>query len=436
MTKTQARKETVAQMRDDFNKIVDMVFDAPAGEVIAEVEGEARKRALSLYRGIVESAVTMRGKEEKRKAAPACQCGNKMRMAYRSPKHVLTLLGQMTFTRRYYYCSTCKTSFVPFDEEMGLEEFSDGVQRGAVLCGSTKSFDAAVHQLKELGEIHISKETVRRLTEKAASTLQDIQESGSLLGEESACRFDGEDRSYVCMDGTMVNTLEDNWREVKVGAFYDQEKAKKHYVATLLDSHEFGQIMRRQGGNLALGCAREIIAGGDGAPWIWKQMEVNFPMADHQFLDYYHLSEKIYACAWELYGPESPKGNRWATDKLHRVRHEGGEALLDTLKHARRRRKKARSKQALTTLIKYLHSHRTRTRYPHLKAMGIDIGTGPQESACKNVIGQRLKGRGMRWSLPNAEAMARLRAYASDISNWAKKWKTLKRAGQTCQQAA
>jgi len=57
----------------------------------------------------------------------------------------------------------------------------------------------------------------------------------------------------------------------------------------------------------------------------------------------------------------------------------------------------------------------------------MDIGTGPQQSACKNIIGARLKGRGMRWSLSNVEAMARLRPYTSDIQNWNENWKALKR---------
>ena len=52
----------------------------------------------------------------------------------------------------------------------------------------------------------------------------------------------------------------------------------------------------------------------------------------------------------------------------------------------------------------------------------IDIGTGPQESACKNVIGRRLKGCGMRWAPANAEAMARLRAMMYSTGRWDAFW--------------
>lgn len=427
MKKTDVRKETVAKVTEDFNRIVQMVAEAPSGEVLDHVEREARKMALNAYCHILQKAVELRGKEWKRKAAPECECGSKMRMAYRSDTNILTLLGPMAFKRRYYYCGSCKKSAVPFDKEMGLTEFSEGVQRAVVMTGSTRSFGPAVCHLKEIGEIRVSKETVRRLTEKAACKLQEFQESSLLSGQECDEKFEQSDRGYVTMDGTMVNTLEDKWREVKLGAFYDQEKRKQHYVATTLDSEEFGQMMRLHGGNVTLGSAGEIIAGGDGAAWIWNQMEANFPMASYQFLDFYHLSEKVHDCAHSLYGYDNPKGERWVKEKLHLVKHEGGKQLLKALKRSRKRRKSKGANEALTKLIDYLSKHITRTNYPQLQAIGIDIGTGPQESACKNVIGARLKGRGMRWSLTNAEAMARFRAYISDLSNWEKKWKALKR---------
>jgi hypothetical protein len=40
-------------------------------------------------------------------------------------------------------------------------------------------------------------------------------------------------------------------------------------------------------------------------------------------------------------------------------------------------------------------------------AAGFDIGSRPTEAKCKTVP-SRLKGSGMRWDLPNAEAMAAL----------------------------
>ena len=43
-------------------------------------------------------------------------------------------------------------------------------------------------------------------------------------------------------------------------------------------------------------------------------------------------------------------------------------------------------------------------------AKGWPIGSGPVESACKTVIGQRMKGAGMRWGEQGSDGVCHLRA--------------------------
>ena len=58
----------------------------------------------------------------------------------------------------------------------------------------------------------------------------------------------------------------------------------------------------------------------------------------------------------------------------------------------------------------YFETNKERMRYATFKAQGYHIGSGLVESACKTVVGQRLKLSGMRWSEPGAEAMLHLRS--------------------------
>ena len=51
--------------------------------------------------------------------------------------------------------------------------------------------------------------------------------------------------------------------------------------------------------------------------------------------------------------------------------------------------------------------------YPSYLAKGWAIGSGPVESACKTVIGKRMKGGGMRWGEDGADEMCHLRALLS-----------------------
>jgi hypothetical protein len=48
-------------------------------------------------------------------------------------------------------------------------------------------------------------------------------------------------------------------------------------------------------------------------------------------------------------------------------------------------------KQAQQEAVQYIHNHVHRMDYPHYLAQGWHIGSGPIESACKSVVGQRLK---------------------------------------------
>ena len=62
-------------------------------------------------------------------------------------------------------------------------------------------------------------------------------------------------------------------------------------------------------------------------------------------------------------------------------------------------------------------------RYPKFRKMGLFIGSGVIEAACKSLIGSRLKQSGMFWTVRGANAIIALRCThlsgASSKANWA-----------------
>ena len=53
----------------------------------------------------------------------------------------------------------------------------------------------------------------------------------------------------------------------------------------------------------------------------------------------------------------------------------------------------------------------------------VQIGSGPVESACKRVVGQRLKCAGMRWGEPGSDGVCHLRAlFLSEKGQWDAYW--------------
>jgi len=422
MQRGELLKEMVAGFREDCNGILDAAEKAPWGRVIDGLEFEARRLAHRRYAVLLQQAVVWRSKQWRRASAPGCQCGVRMRLVGRMPRAVMSVVGELRFRRRHYYCDACGHSRWPFDEAMGLSGgWTAGAVRLITRAGVRTSFAEARTDLKELAELPVSAETVRRVTEETAQRLVTEPSAGAGRAEESGEAFQPADLAYTTMDGTMVNTLE-GWREVKRGALYDQSKARQHYTATLEPAAAFGLMLRRQAQGLRFGRAGEKVAGGDGAEWIWKQMAVNFPTVDHQFLDFYHLSENVHAAAWRIYGEGTPQGRRWAHTMLHWAKHHGGRRLLRALDRSRSQHRTRKARDALDRLRRYVFNHLARMAYPQLQQQGIDIGTGAQESACKNVIGRRLRGGGMRWAPANAEAMARLRAMMYSTGQWDDFW--------------
>jgi hypothetical protein len=79
-------------------------------------------------------------------------------------------------------------------------------------------------------------------------------------------------------------------------------------------------------------------------------------------------------------------------------------------------------REELRKLIGYFENNRQRTDYPTYRKNGWDIGSGPTEAGCK-IIGERLKGSGMRWVEDGAATVAALRAlYVSGGNLWDGFW--------------
>jgi hypothetical protein len=136
---------------------------------------------------------------------------------------------------------------------------------------------------------------------------------------------------------------------------------------------------------------------GDGAAWIWKVADSHFPGV-RQTLDYYHLSEHLYAFA-NLQYPSNPTGAKaWVEQNMGALLMNRVGEVLSALKRMRPWPKAIHD--ALAQLIGYVERHWTRIRYQEPWHTGLAVGSGVVERACKPVIQSRFKRAGMRWKPP------------------------------------
>ena len=86
-------------------------------------------------------------------------------------------------------------------------------------------------------------------------------------------------------------------------------------------------------------------------------------------------------------------------------------------------RKSAALREQWQKVQEYFGNNLHRMEYPEYEAQGWQIGSGVVESACKTVVGQRLKLAGMRWGEGGADAVCHLRAlFRSEASQWDAFW--------------
>jgi hypothetical protein len=128
-------------------------------------------------------------------------------------------------------------------------------------------------------------------------------------------------------------------------------------------------------------------------------------------VDFYHVSERIWAMAAALFGDNTKAANAWAHRMLKALKKPSGASRVLHSAAALFHRMKL-SKTRATNFWKAYRYIQKRTRYMqyHVYAAAhIPLGSGVTEAACKTIFTQRLKLSGMRWTKAGANAILTLR---------------------------
>jgi hypothetical protein len=216
------------------------------------------------------------------------------------------------------------------------------------------------------------------------------------------------------------------YKEFKIVTFYDPSKEHQYVVGTSGDHRVLGRLMRREASKLKIDQADTKYSVTDGADWIRRQYQIQLPMLEANVLDYYHLREHVIATSYRVYGEATPAAQTWRESMMRVALEQGPVRLLEEVGQLRRATRSPAKRIALEGLQNYVAARVEMLDYPKFRAKGWDIGSGPTEASCKTLTA-RLKGPGMRWDKPNAEAMMSLASLrASGL--WARYWRQRREA--------
>ena len=202
------------------------------------------------------------------------------------------------------------------------------------------------------------------------------------------------------------------------------DEGRVRYVCGLTGGLKaWGEPLRNQGGQVGMDRADRWVAISDGGAGLEDWLQLNFPRVEAVILDFYHAAEYLNAWSKAWHAADESEAKRVASEWCHRLKHEGGEAVLSALRNLDGSGWSATVQEAHRVVVVYFGNQVHRMDYPSYRAKGWLIGSGPVESACKQVVGQRMKGSGMRWGEAGADAVCHLRAlFRSENGQWEAYW--------------
>ena len=355
----------------------------------------------------------------------------------------MSLLGEVRVERAYYHCRRCRAGHCPGDARLRLGDgaLTAGAREAASLAGALGSFaEAAGKVLPKLAGLRLAESTVERAAEAAGADVGARLRRGETFGPAEPWAWpadaNGGSCAYISVDATGVGMQGEGGAKAEgrmayVGLIFAPgagegaggARAGRARVAAGLEGlADLGERMRRQAGQVGIDGARRWVALTDGGAGLEGFIGVYFPRSEC-ILDFYHAAEHLNGLAKALRPGDEEAAKALASSWCHALKHHGPAAALAALRGLDLRGRKREIKEAHRLLIGYIERNEHRMDYPRYQREGLLIGSGHVEAACKAVVGQRMKGNGMRWGEAGADAICHLRAlFKSEKGQWDAYW--------------
>jgi len=325
-----------------------------------------------------------------------------------------------------------------------------------------RSFARGRENLQHAAQLTLGEERFRQVVENEGKTVLKAGESGQLELDWSGKQCvtltpDGQTttRLYASADGVMAPTTtqaekdkrretvkkwrkdtprekrgklqrlpavgqgsDQKYKQIYVTVLHDQDQAHSLVGVTRKGVRELARLLKREGERVGILEAKERVGNVDGAVCLKSTLEV-LPL-HVTTLDFFHFSEHVGEAGVATLGQETPASREWLDKVLHTARHEGYAPFFQQLV-AWRTPLRGGKRKAADALIGYVAPRQEMICYDQCDRKGWDVGSGPMESMC-GVTTDRLKGRGRRWDIDNAEALMTLEALYQSTGLWNRYW--------------
>jgi hypothetical protein len=275
--------------------------------------------------------------------------------------------------------------------------------------GQLDTYEKGSEIAQQLLNVAVSDSKIYRLTDHLGEQAQPW-----LAEEDLRDKIEEGQVVYAQVDGSMILTREEGWKEAKLGRVFGADDLceetdfrswlkNSEYIAHLGGHKPFEERMSDML-DAYEDRADDLVFINDGARWQWNWITACYPRAT-QILDFYHAMEHIgsYISLVAKGAEKSELIKRIG----HSLKHHGLQACRKVIDQTECRTKTQQSEKA--KLNQYLDNNAERMKYPEYLRRGLLIGSGAIESAHRTVIQRRMKLSGQRWSKKGARHMLNLR---------------------------
>ena len=180
------------------------------------------------------------------------------------------------------------------------------------------------------------------------------------------------------------------------------------YMGTVRKVEDFGPMLFQHAVDNGLFEMDAVVFLGDGAKWVWGIQKTFFPFA-LTAIDLYHAIEHVNSMIEFIQFKGKSGVNRKQTLQDECISLLRCGKIQDMLDLVDPLPCKKGCEKKLTGAVNYFTSNRDHMHYGVFTALGIFVGSGVIEAACKVIVGNRMKNSGMHWSKDHANKMIALR---------------------------
>ena len=350
-----------------------------------------------------------------------------------------TPYGAVKVNRNVYQTSKGGKTYVPL--EAGARIVSSATPRFAkMVCSKYAALNAGA-VVADLEDNH-ARSTSRGTLQKIADSVGAIAAAKEESWTYDTPKLDKAISCVACsLDGAMLLTVNDGWRETMVGALslYDCEGERQHTTyfgaAPQYGKEAFFERYERELERIKSHYPDALYLGiADGAANNWGFLNQH---TDKQMLDFYHVTEYLAKVAYAAYPEKTgkPKREQWLCDRCHELKHEPGAAktiLKEMQGFARKRKLTDTIREDLSAAISYFKNHLQLMDYASHVDQKLPIGSGVVEAACKTLVKQRFCCSGMRWKEKGIKTVLSLRSLIQTQGRWEQFWNKIERYGVPC----